>query len=167
MPDHQITYSKFKPQYLKDFYNLLDAICKEKKYLAFTESPPVHQLKQFVYESLEKGSSNFYALVNNEIIGWCDIVPNSLEGFTHSGKLGMGIHQNFRGKGIGKNLATLAIKDAFENNITRIELEVYESNIPAINLYFKLGFKLEGRKINARFYENIYENILIMALVKD
>ncbi len=49
--------------------------------------------------------------------------------------------------------------------ITRIELTVRENNKPAISLYEKLGFVVEGLHRNAVRIGTEYENHLRMALL--
>lgn len=49
---------------------------------------------------------------------------------------------NHSGKGFGYEASTLLLNFAFEKlNIKKINLSVYEDNIPAVKLYEKLGFK--------------------------
>lgn len=47
--------------------------------------------------------------------------------------------------GIGKKMLEYAFKYAKENNKKAIRLDVYEGNIPAINLYEAMGFTFVGR----------------------
>ena len=98
------------------------------------------------------------------VIGWCDIVPGSIEGFTHRGTLGMGVHKDYRRQGVGERLLKRTIDGAKVRGIECVELEVFASNAPAICLYEKLGFVREGLKNNARKLDNVYDDIVIMAL---
>lgn len=69
------------------------------------------------------------------------------------------VHPSYRKKGVGL-LVTTALLDYCKNNsISSITLEVRASNMPAINLYKKLGFKEEG--IRKGFYSD-GEDALIM-----
>jgi ribosomal protein S18 acetylase RimI-like enzyme len=104
------------------------------------------------------------AVEGETVIGWCDIVPNRGEGFTHCGRLGMGVLQGHRGKGIGTRLMEDAILAAKEFGLERVELEVYASNVPAVNLYEKRGFVHEGVKKKARKLDGKYDDVLLMAL---
>jgi ribosomal protein S18 acetylase RimI-like enzyme len=58
------------------------------------------------------------------VIGWCDINRHRLTGFEHSGGLGIALLPEYRGRGIGAQLAITAINTARQNGIERIELEV-------------------------------------------
>jgi putative acetyltransferase len=59
--------------------------------------------------------------------------------------LGMAIHDDFQGRGVGSALM-MAIVDLADNwlGVRRIELTVYTDNVPAIHLYEKFGFVVEG-----------------------
>jgi len=56
--------------------------------------------------------------------------------------MNLAVHKDFRRQGIGEALIRIALKEAREKGGERATLEVRESNIPAIRLYEKLGFKV-------------------------
>ncbi len=66
----------------------------------------------------------------------------------HVATLGMSVAQAWRRKGVGRALLTDALEWAPTADITRIELYVYVRNAPAIALYEKHGFTVEGRRRN-------------------
>lgn len=51
------------------------------------------------------------------------------------------IHPNFLKCGVGKALMDFSVEHSIKSNIKSIRLDVYEKNIPAINLYERYGFK--------------------------
>jgi putative acetyltransferase len=63
----------------------------------------------------------------------------------HVGSLGMSVSEEHRGRGVGGALMD-AIIDLADNwyNLLRLELEVYTDNAPAIRLYERNGFVIEG-----------------------
>jgi len=63
----------------------------------------------------------------------------------HSGSIGMSVHDDFQGRGVGTALMT-ALMDLADNwyNLLRIELQVYADNEAAIHLYHRFGFVIEG-----------------------
>lgn len=63
----------------------------------------------------------------------------------HAGGLGMGVHDAWIGRGIGAALLA-ALLDAADNwlGIRRLQLTVYVDNAPAIHLYERSGFVVEG-----------------------
>lgn len=64
----------------------------------------------------------------------------------HVATLGMSVKQDWRRKGVGRALMTDALAWAPTAGIKRVELYVYCRNEPAIALYQKLGFEIEGRR---------------------
>ena len=63
----------------------------------------------------------------------------------HTGSIGMGVHDDFQGRGVGTALLE-AVLDLADNwlDLKRVELTVYTDNEPAIRLYEKAGFVVEG-----------------------
>ena len=51
-------------------------------------------------------------------------------------------------------------------NLVRLELTVYTDNEPAIKLYQKFGFKIEGTLERYAFQEGNYVNAYSMARIK-
>lgn len=69
-------------------------------------------------------------------------------------------------KGIGYKAIELILKHGFETlNLNRIYLKVYETNLPAIHLYKKLGFILEGKLRQSLYQNNQYFDIFIMSML--
>jgi putative acetyltransferase len=64
---------------------------------------------------------------------------------SHVASMGMSVHDDFQGRGVGTALM-MAMVDLADNwlGLRRIELEVYTDNAPAIHLYEKFGFVIEG-----------------------
>lgn len=63
----------------------------------------------------------------------------------HAASIGMAVSEEFQGQGVGTALLT-ALLDLADNwyALDRVELEVYTDNEPAIHLYQKFGFEIEG-----------------------
>jgi ribosomal protein S18 acetylase RimI-like enzyme len=62
------------------------------------------------------------------VVGWCDIERYGREGFTHGGRLGIGMVPEARGRGLGRRLMLAAMDAARRQGMERIELEVFASN---------------------------------------
>jgi len=152
---------------LQDFWNALDEVARERKYLLFTEGPDIEGSRLFVSEIINEGWTQYLAVFEDKVIGWCDILPSKIIGIDHVGHLGMGVVKNARRKGIGALLLRASLKDAFSKGLKRVELEVFASNAGAISLYEKEGFTEEGRKRKARYIDGIYDDIIVMGLLKE
>jgi RimJ/RimL family protein N-acetyltransferase len=144
----------------------LDEVAKERRYLAFLAAPPLTAVREFSRALLGGAGVQMVAVTEDErVVGWCDIVRVPMEGFNHTGRLGMGLLAPYRGQGIGQPLAEAAIAAASEAGMTRIELEVMASNANAIRLYQRLGFVHEGVKRRARHLDGVWDDHVLMALL--
>lgn len=85
----------------------------------------------------------------------------------HVASLGMMVHDDYQGLGIGKRLMA-ALVDAADNwfNLVRVELEVYSDNERAIKLYEQFGFVHEGCKRMNAFREGRYVDSLVMGRIR-
>jgi ribosomal-protein-alanine acetyltransferase len=76
--------------------------------------------------------------------------------------LNIAVRESARNQSVG----SLLLKSALESpHIDLVTLEVRESNIPAINLYKKFGFKTDG--IRKNYYRKPKENAVLMSLDLD
>ena len=66
--------------------------------------------------------------------------------------MNIAIHKNYRQQGFASSLLSEVINYCKNNGINKINLEVNENNIPAINLYKKLNFRIDG--IRKKYYGN-------------
>ena len=96
------------------------------------------------------------AKANNRIIGYAGMWKVFDEGHITN----IAVHPEYRGKGIGSSLVEELIKIAKNEGITRMTLEVRESNIAAQRLYSKYGFRKSG--IRKAYYADNSENAIIM-----
>ncbi|PXA03062.1 GNAT family N-acetyltransferase [Coraliomargarita sinensis] len=153
--------------YLESFWKAVDSVARERKFLHFVKAPEIESTHTFLKEIQENEWTQVFAIEAGEVVGWCDIIPYPYEGSKHVARMGMGVVANHRRKGIGEKLLSKAIADAQSKGIKRIEMEVFSTNTPAIELYKKLGFQVEGRKLKARELDGIECDFIIMALHSD
>ncbi|MBW9055399.1 GNAT family N-acetyltransferase [Rhizobium mesosinicum] len=85
----------------------------------------------------------------------------------HAASLGMGVHDDFTGRGIGTFLMA-AMVDAADNwhDIKRLELTVYTDNDAAICLYEKFGFEREGLLRSFGYRDGQYVDAYTMARLR-
>jgi ribosomal protein S18 acetylase RimI-like enzyme len=119
-------------------------------------------------EISQKNYPIYLAIEDEDVVAWCDIIPVNHEEMVHVGILDFGLLAEYRGKGIGTSLVKKCIDHAKKyNKIERVEVEVFESNRYAVELYKRMGFNIEGRKRNARKIDKEYDNVLIMGRILD
>ena len=151
--------------HVESFHRCLDAVARERRYLAFVEAPPVAALREFVRAIVAAGAIQVLALEGDIVVGWCDVLSRPMEGFRHVGALGMGVAASHRRRGVGEQLAKAALEQSRAAGLSRVELEVFASNQAAIKLYKKLGFEHEGVKRSARHLDGAYDDVVLMAVV--
>ncbi len=107
-----------------------------------------------------RSPENIYLVVEkqDEIVAYCGLWGVAGEGQINN----VAVKQNLRGQGIGRAMLSLLIKLGRKQGLRAFTLEVRVSNLPAIALYRKLGFKDAGVRRN--FYEAPAEDALIMWL---
>jgi ribosomal protein S18 acetylase RimI-like enzyme len=98
-----------------------------------------------VLDSLRDGAVHVVALAGEEVVGWCDLRPKAASTLRHSAVLGMGVVAGHRGRGLGAGMMAMALEMGGERGFRRIELVVRVDNEPAIGLYRRFGFEVEGR----------------------
>ncbi|MBX3055260.1 MAG: GNAT family N-acetyltransferase [Anaerolineae bacterium] len=113
------------------------------------------------------GRHRLAAELNGRVIGAINVQQNLRPRLMHSGKLGMMVHPDHWGQGVGSALMAAAL-DLADNwlNLLRLELEVYTHNAPAIHLYEKFGFVSEGVKRKAVFGDGRYFDAHMMARLR-
>jgi len=103
-------------------------------------------------ENLNDNSNSLLlvAEMNDDIVGLLFFIPNSKKKIAHTGEFGVSVHPKYQVLGIGKNLIENLLEWATANEqIEKIYLQVFATNIHAIKLYKEMGFIEEGRHIKA------------------
>lgn len=98
-----------------------------------------------------------------ELTGYLFAIGEDVKRKRHSIYVAVGIRQSERGKGRGTGLFQALEKWAAEQEIHRIELTVLEHNSPAIALYKKMGYEIEGLKRDSIWMDGRFANELYMA----
>lgn len=156
-----------RPTQLTDVESLRDAVnsvAAEKWFLGTVTGFTLEQTSEFVSLIVEKSLPQVVALDSDKVIGWCDILPGTMSGTAHVGRLGMGLLPKWRGQGLGRRLMQECFALARQAGIEKVELEVYGDNDSALKLYRSYGFKQEGLRARARRYESREQDIVMMAL---
>jgi ribosomal protein S18 acetylase RimI-like enzyme len=146
---------------------LIDAVARERRYLAATSGFSEESTASFIASVKAANGVHLVAIVDDAVVGWCDIAPASFEGMAHVSRLGMGVKAGFRGQGIGKGLLKAALNRAFSQGLERVELEVFRSNDSAVHFYEVHGFLHEGVKVGARKLDGMVDDILLFAAFKN
>ena len=152
-------------RHIAGFRDLLDSVARERRFLAYTEAPPMKEVRRFVLNGLKAGAVHFVAIDGGRVVGWCDVMPKPRELLRHSGVLGMGVAATHRGHGLGGRLLGATMDAAAGRGLTRIELMVRSDNAPAIGLYRRFGFEFEGSCRRFMLVGEQYYDALLMARI--
>jgi ribosomal protein S18 acetylase RimI-like enzyme len=152
-------------EHIPGFRSAVDSVARELLYLAMTGAPPPNAVRKFVMDNIARHTPQFVAVADDEVVGWCDVIPKPRPSQQHSGVLGMGVIASYRRRGIGRSLMDAALKAARETGMTRVELTVRVNNEPARKLYESFGFVTEGVcrrhvRINGAYDDSYYMAVL-------
>ncbi len=114
-------------------------------------------------ENPPEGRTAIVAVLDGQIVGSADVTRGNRRR-DHVGSIGMCVHDDFHGRGIGSALMA-ALIDTADNwlNLRRLELAVYVDNAPAIRLYKKFGFEVEGTRRATAFRDGAFVDDYMMA----
>lgn len=147
-------------------HRAIDMVAREKKYLAFTQAPPLEQSLAFYRGLQNSGAPHFVALEGAEVVGWVDVAPHLGESRAHMGTLGIALVPSARHQGLGARLMQAAIDKSWSNGLSRIELCVRADNINAKALYERFGFELEGTLRRGNLIDGQYYDVHVMSLLR-
>lgn len=159
--DVQILYPT--KELIPSFYRCLELVAAERIYIEMLTPPPLQDVAEFQLGLTSRNGAVYYAVINERVVGWCDVFPEENPRQSHRGSLGMGLLPDFRGKGIGYSLVTQVLNHAKKQGLEKVELNVYTTNTAAIALYRKAGFVEEGLIKKYRKLDGVYFDCLNMA----
>jgi len=117
-------------------------------------------------ENPAEGRTGIVAILDDKIVGTADVIREKGRR-DHVGHIGMCVHDDFHGRGIGSCLMA-ALTDTADNwlNLRRLELAVYVDNAPAIRLYKRFGFEIEGTRRAVAFRDGAFVDDYVMARLR-
>lgn len=121
-------------------------------------------------ERLSQQRSDYHSLVaevDGRVVGVLGLHVEAHARRRHCGSIGMAVHDDFQGQGIGTALLLAAI-DLADNwlALRRLELTVFVDNLAAIRLYERCGFVVEGTAREFAFRDGRFEDALAMARLR-
>jgi ribosomal protein S18 acetylase RimI-like enzyme len=141
------------------------AIASEKIYSAIDRPFTVEQEREYI-ASLSAREGMFVAEANGAIIGFqsFDLWTRFIRSMDHVGQIGTQILPEWRGRGIGKQLAAHTFAFAREHQYEKIVIFVRASNTSAQKFYAALGFRECGRFARQVKIAGQYDDEVLMEL---
>jgi len=143
----------------------------------YTAPQAARNTLQLPYRSIEsvrellsksgQGDHILVAVVDGEVVGVIGLHASSRPRINHRAEIGMMVRDDWQGKGVGKAMMQ-AVVDLADKwlNLSRIELTVFTDNEPAIALYRKFGFEIEGTLRKYAFRDGQFVDAYEMARVR-
>jgi ribosomal protein S18 acetylase RimI-like enzyme len=145
--EYSLVYNKLNNTYHNQYLNKIElnkANLQDSKILIDLRQ----QIFNYSYEDSEsmiikafetQYRQQYLAVLDGEFIGMGGVSFEEDGGYI----FGLGIIPEYQGKGFGKAMLELLLKDLIEENIEKIMIEVDSENENAFNLYKKCGFEIE------------------------
>ncbi len=161
-----ITIRTAEPKDAPGINKVMKDVMKEKVYT-------IHELDEYkqTNHSRSKQISKYrrapgkifiVALLKNKVVGFVTFSNWDTRKTMHTGFLSIFLKREYRGAGLGEALMKTLVHWGRNNRVIRkMSLAVFSNNKNAIELYKKVGFKIEGLcpqdiKINGRYYDSIF-----------
>lgn len=107
------------------------------------------------------------ACAGDEVVGQLGLYACGNPRRRHVGDLGMGVRDDWQGRGVGTALLAAAIELADRwLQLHRLELQVYADNAAGIALYTRHGFIEEGRHRDFAFRDGAYVDAISLARLR-
>ena len=168
MPDEKINFTirRAEPE---DYKSMHQIFTNPKVIRGTLQLPfPSAELWRKRFAEPPEGTFNLLVCVEDEIIGQLGLHTfPSHPRRRHVGQIGMAVRDDWHGKGAGTALMGAAVDLADKwLNLMRLELDVYTDNEPAIRLYQKFGFVIEGTLVNYAYRDGQFVNTYTMARLR-
>ena len=122
-------------------------------------------LKQNIDKSIAGVDFVLVAEDEAELVGFMSAQRGEFNRILHSAYIVVGIKKAYQGHGIGREFFVMLDKWASENDIVRLELTVECTNVNAISLYEKFGFKKEGLREKSMKVDGVFVDEYYMAKI--
>jgi putative acetyltransferase len=118
-------------------------------------------------QAVDPNAHVLLACAGGQVVGQLGLYVAANPRRRHVGEIGMGIRDDWQGKGVGTALLGAAIDLADRwLQLRRLELQVYADNAAGIALYTRHGFVEEGRHRDYAFRDGAFVDALSLARLR-
>jgi RimJ/RimL family protein N-acetyltransferase len=168
----EIILKKLKPEEWAEYKKIrLEALEKEPTAFAMTFEEEVVRGDDIWSTKLDPSDDllnyKIFACDGDEVVGMAGIFQNEKTKLKHiSNIFGVYLRDSYRGRGIGKAMLDILIKEAKKApGVTKISLTVNTAQTPAVRSYEKAGFKNVGKVEKEMKVGNTYYDEYIMEML--
>jgi putative acetyltransferase len=150
---------------IDDKNGLLDMFASlSPKALQYSGAPYTMEIIERWINNLENMIA-FVAEYAGKIVGYAIVYRSPHRSRKGIGDLAIYLHQDFHRVGLGTAMTERLLEQARKDGMHKIQLSVVADNLPAIRLYEKFGFKVEGTSKDAFFgFDSKYHDMILMGL---
>ena len=150
-------------------YKAVHLVYSSPRAMAGTLGVPFASEREWREELARRRDDNvsIVACVQGEVVGHLALSIYMKPRTRHAGHIGMAVRDDWQGKGIGTELMKACV-DLADNwlGLTRLDLRVYVNNVPAIKLYKKFRFEIEGTHRRFALRDGEFVDAHVMARLK-
>jgi len=163
-----LRYKKIKKSDGEKYLKLMKKLDQETSFMLYEPDERKTTIKE-MEEKIEQINARDGVIIgaetDDELIGFISASRIPLKRVKHCVYIVVGVLKEESGKGIGTGLFEKLIEWAKNNEISKLELTVMRHNERAIDLYKKIGFKIEGIKNKSLIIDENYVDEYYMGMV--
>ena len=159
---------QIRPVHPDDVADLYDIVSYPAVARTLVQLPSMEFSETLAWMRKEQaGRHRLVAEVEGKVVGSASLTQFQNPRLAHAGKLGLMVHPDYWGRGVGSALM-VALLDLADNwlNLRRVELEVFTHNAAAVHLYQKFGFVIEGTCRRVVYGEGGWYDEYVMARLR-
>jgi putative acetyltransferase len=163
-----VIFRYLKRSDLEEALKFANSLIRERALIGMQKIQTLKQEKKWMSKSLKEmkqgNGVKIVVEINGRFSGSAGINRKPLDANAHVCTIGMGIHSDFRGLGIGTALMDSLIQQARDVlKCKLLELSYYEHNVIAKRVYEKCGFREVGKiPKGCHYYGKYYDEIIMV-----
>jgi phosphinothricin acetyltransferase len=108
-------------------------------------------------------NSRIIAVEENEIIGWAALTPVSGRCvYAGVGEVSVYVSEKARGKGVGKKLLQVLIRESEKNNFWTLQAGIFPENIASVKIHEQCGFRIIGTREKIGQSNGLWRDTLLL-----
>ncbi|MBN2479596.1 MAG: GNAT family N-acetyltransferase [Parachlamydiales bacterium] len=124
-------------------WEIFRLIVKTGDTISFAPETTIEEAKKYW---MNDGMHTYKAVIDNEIVGTYVLKPNFPGLGSHVANAGYMVHPDYQGKKISTQMIVHSLEEARRLGFKAMQYNlVVSTNIPAVKLYQKIGFKIVGQ----------------------